>query len=80
MNQADSAKWCALCDDRAPALLLCAGCRVSICVSIPDYFDGCHVWDPIIDEDNFIYFCPYCLQKKKQPSLVSAERPSDVSN
>ena len=66
-------QWCSICFDFGEALLLCTGCRIGVCTAAnPDSMKGCAVWDPKIEDDDFIFFCPYCVQsqKWKQPCPI----------
>lgn len=42
--------------------MLCAGCRVGICVKSIDTMAGCLEWDALIEEPDFIYYCIYCAR------------------
>ena len=57
-------KWCSLCNDFGSLLVLCAGCRVAICVRMYETLTGCIVWDSEIEDNDFVYHCPYCAWGK----------------
>lgn len=54
-------QWCSLCNDFPELLLLCAGCRVGVCMSDRGSKAGCLKWYPnATKQDNFIFYCPFC--------------------
>jgi len=59
---ADALKWCSLCNDFGSLLVLCAGCRVAICVKTHESLNGCLEWDVSIESPDFVYYCPYCAR------------------
>jgi hypothetical protein len=55
-------------------LLLCAGCRVGVCIQdFDDVHMGCLEPSTLPQEDDFIYYCPFCCAREKKTSQVSAE-------
>ena len=72
---AHSAQWCSLCNDFREYLILCAGCRVGICCTSPDVTTGCLEWAVFIDDNDFIFYCPFCVHSVKQKCLVSDASP-----
>jgi hypothetical protein len=50
--------------------VLCAGCRVAICVKTDETLTGCLGWNKSIEEPDFIYHCPYCARVLNTISLV----------
>jgi hypothetical protein len=69
-----TAKWCSFCKDFGECLVLCAGCRVGVCTNTDESSNGCLDWDPIIDDPNFVFYCPLCAMAAKRPCAVSVER------
>jgi hypothetical protein len=63
--RANSAKWCSICSDFGNHMVLCAGCRVGICTTTATVLTGCMNWSAIIEEDDFVFFCPFCARSKK---------------
>ena len=55
-----SSKWCSLCGDLGAVLVLCSGCRVSVCVKTHRTVFGCLRWSEKIEDDQFIFYCPFC--------------------
>lgn len=53
-------QWCSLCTDFGVTLLLCATCRVGVCMTSLGVSTGCIKWDSVVNEDTFIYHCPFC--------------------
>lgn len=66
-------QWCSLCKDRNTALLLCAGCRMGICVQdLDSVHTGCLKPSPAVQKDDFVFFCPFCCRRNKTVFPVSA--------
>ena len=59
-----------MCTDHAETLVLCAGCRVGVCVTNADSPSGCMLWNPMIESPQFVFLCPYCSIRAKRPCLV----------
>jgi hypothetical protein len=72
MGSADVQKWCSLCNDFSPLLVLCVGCRVAVCVKTDDTQRGCLAWHESITLETFVYYCPYCGWSLQQRSPVCA--------
>ena len=64
-------KWCCICSDFGKQLVLCAGCRVSICLSDIEVGSVCINWDPIVEDSGFIFYCPFCESRGMGKSVVS---------
>jgi len=57
----DILQWCSFCNDFATIIVLCAGCRVSICMRSQQVLESaCLEWDEMITRPDFIFYCPYC--------------------
>ena len=52
--------------------MLCAECRVAICVKTDESLNGCLKWDKSIEMPDFVYHCPYCARKLNTISPVCA--------
>ena len=63
-------QWCSLCNDFGGQLVLCNGCRVAICVKSRNTLVGCLEWDAIINDEDFIFFCPFCTWSAVAPCPV----------
>jgi hypothetical protein len=63
-------QWCSFCNDYGAFLLLCAGCRVGICSKSPETSTGCLKWKPVVSMTNFVFYCPWCANKKKYQFAV----------
>lgn len=74
-----SPQWCSLCTDYGSLMILCVSCRVGICSTTPEFGSGCLEWQPIIDLDDFIFYCPYCAKADKKACLVSVSQISNKS-
>jgi len=72
-------QWCSFCYDFGEMLLLCAGCRVSLCTARGSTMKHCVVWDPMIHQDSFIFFCPYCVKSQRLPCSVGAHYSAGFS-
>jgi len=70
---AEDAKWCSICFDFGQTLLLCAGCRVGVCVTSPVSHIGCAVWHPGIHNNDFVYHCPWCARSPLRRCAVGAQ-------
>ena len=70
---AHATKWCSFCKDFGEILVLCAGCRVGVCVTPPGLSTGCLFWGPSIDDDDFVFYCPICATAAKKPCVVRTE-------
>jgi hypothetical protein len=67
-------QWCSICGDRNLDLLLCAGCRVGVCIQdIDNVHLGCLEPSALTYEGDFVFYCPFCCLRKAQPFLVSAK-------
>ena len=62
------AKWCSRCNDFGEFLVLCAGCRVGICLSSTDHPTGCLEWNPSVDNPDLVFHCPYCAKGRMEVS------------
>jgi hypothetical protein len=69
-NATHSLKWCSFCNDFGEHLILCAGCAVGVCSASRESNLGCLIWDPIIERDDFIFYCTYCVRSRKTKSIV----------
>jgi hypothetical protein len=77
---ADGPKWCSTCNDFGSLLVLCAGCRVAICVKTRYTLSGCVEWHGSIEHVDFIYYCPYCGRTLKMISPVCVARSTTPPN
>ena len=69
-------QWCSFCTDRDADILLCAGCRVGMCVqNVDERHSGCLEPHPAQRREDFVFFCPYCCRRTRQKFPVSAEFP-----
>lgn len=67
-------QWCSLCADRNTEILLCAGCRIGVCVqSIDERHSGCLMPDAAQRLEGFVFLCPYCCKRKTKKFPVSVE-------
>jgi len=55
-------QWCSLCSDFGALLLLCAACRVGICVRTQSTTGGCLVWDERMLSPDLVFYCLFCTQ------------------
>jgi hypothetical protein len=67
---ADGSQWCSLCNDFGSLMALCVACRVSICIKTRHTLTGCLEWNTCIDDNNFVYHCPYCGWTLRVTSVV----------
>lgn len=51
--------------------MLCSECRIGICATTKVSTTACAVWEQKVEENDFIYLCPYCL--KSNGPMMSAE-------
>ena len=65
-------QWCSCCYDFREILVLYAGCRIGLCTAGENSLKDCIIWDLSIHEDNFVFWCPYCIKSWKVPCLMSA--------
>jgi hypothetical protein len=56
-------QWCSLCKDFGALLLLCATCRVGICVRTQGTTGGCLKWDRRMMSPDLIFYCMFCTRK-----------------
>jgi hypothetical protein len=69
-------QWCSLCNDIGSILVLCSGCRVGICLLTHQTVYGCLRWQEGIENDDFIFLCPFCAWKTDDEcSVWLPERP-----
>lgn len=55
------------------SILLCAGCRVGVCIqNIDNVHLGCLEPSSLTQAADFIFYCPFCCIRKKEPFPVSA--------
>ncbi|KAF9643093.1 hypothetical protein BDM02DRAFT_3132661 [Thelephora ganbajun] len=67
-DEKDYSYWCCFCNDRNTDLLLCAGCRVSMCIQDKDQLDmGCLMWSHLFRKPNLVFYCPFCARKNSTP-------------
>ena len=63
-------KWCSICNDFGEILVLCAGCRVGVCVAGRGTSGGCFEYNPRIQSQDFVFYCPYCATARKKACQV----------
>ena len=80
MNIADSAKWCSLCNDFEEYLILCAGCRVGMCSMSSESNIGCLIWSSLVNDEDFVYYCPFCTKRTKVGGVVCILKVISCSN
>lgn len=66
----EPAKWCSNCTDLPSLLILCAGCRVGLCMTLEGSKLGCLRWDKAVRKDDFVFYCPYCCSSMKKAFQV----------
>ena len=69
-NAVHTPQWCTYCTNFGTVLVLCASCRIGLCVRTKDSPTGCLQWDGRIDDDDFIYHCPWCTWNTDKISPV----------
>ena len=69
---ADTLQWCSFCKDFSILQVLCAGCRIGLCVRTKESPTGCLRWEGCIEDPDFIYYCPYCAWTMDTISSVGA--------
>ena len=71
-------KWCSICNDFGSKLILCAGCRVTVCMSTMGTGIGCVHWDGSVNDEDFVYICPYCAFAQRVSTTVCLNRPASI--
>ena len=71
-------KWCSLCKDLGAILVLCNGCRVSICLKTHETVYGCLQWKPEIDDDRFTFYCIFCVMADRYECSVCFPKHSSI--
>jgi predicted amidophosphoribosyltransferase len=51
-------------------MVLCAGCRVGVCCATIESDSGCAKWSEHIENEDFVYYCPYCARDLKVANQV----------
>ena len=59
-----------MCNDFGAILVLCSGCRVTVCVQSERTVFGCVYWSSAAEQDDFIFYCRYCAHMRKGVSKV----------
>jgi len=71
-------QWCSLCGDFGALLLLCASCRVGICVRTRGTTGGCLIWHEKMTRQNLIFNCLFCSRRLRFKFEVSSAMMANV--
>lgn len=66
-------KWCSFCTDFGERLVLCASCRIGVCMTGAVPNRACLDWDAATMKDDFVFHCQPCSILKKIRCPVSNE-------
>jgi len=63
-------KWCSYCHDFGAELVLCAGCRVCVCITTSTSKIACLLWAECVEDPDFIFHCHFCCARMKTACKV----------